>query len=195
MLEQLASYGVPVVLLYADPAVVSITCAPTEYDGIYAMTVPVPDSYIYLASKLDLAYRYLYEQGVSGIVKFDDDVAICDWTCIGELLHTVIPSTDYFGIADSTYPAGLHPVDPKHMPLHSLKLVWHLPTETAFFAGCFYYISRKALHDIVRDGLGFPPEDVSVAFILHKNPAIHWSFLNWYYTGRIKWDAPTDETS
>jgi hypothetical protein len=195
MLEQLASYGLPIVLLYADPALESITAARTEDAGIYTMTVPVPDSYIYLASKLELAYKYLYQLGVSGIIKFDDDVTICDWSCIRELLHSVIPSCDYFGVAYSTYPAGVHPVNPKHLRLHSLKLVWHLPIDLTFFLGGFYYISQKAIKDIIDHGLGFPQEDVSVAFALEKNPEIRKLFSAWHQLGRITWEAQTDMTS
>jgi hypothetical protein len=89
----------------------------------------------------------------------------------------------------------VHPVNPKHLRIHSLKLFWHLPTELSFFLGGFYYISRKAIQDVVHYGMGFPPEDVSVAFALEHNPEIRKLFSAWHQLGRITWDAQTDLTS
>jgi hypothetical protein len=189
---RLATFGITPVFLYADPTLTQPSYEAVEEDSIFSLTIPVPDSYIFIPSKLEAAYKYLYDLGATGIIKMDDDVNINNWECIKELITELQYTNDYIGISYSTYPAGLHPVNPKHLLLHSLKLSWYLPIELTFFLGGFYYLSRRSLEQIITHGLPFPGEDVSVAFALSQVPDIKPCFKDWFSTGKICWTYETE---
>jgi len=190
--KRLADFGITPLFLYADPTLTEPLYEALEEDSIFSLTIPVPDSYIFIPSKLEAAYKYLYNLGATGIIKMDDDVNINNWECIKELITDLQYKYDYIGISYSTYPAGIHPVNPKHLTLHSLKLSWFLPKELMFFLGGFYFLSRRSLEQVINHGLPFPGEDVSVAFALSEITDIKTCFKDWFSTRQIYWIYETE---
>lgn len=177
--------GFAVVFLYGGGAAASSQLLERE-DGIYELTVPVEESYLRLASKVDFAFAYLAGSGCLGVLKLDDDTTVTNWSWVREFQTDIVRDYDYFGLAQASFEPGRHRLDYDHFRIHYLDLYWDCPEKVKFFIGSFYWVSAPLLQYIATEHLHFPLEDYNVGYLAKKFGA-RTGYRDWFGTGDIRW--------
>ena len=159
-------------------------------DGTFILRVPTLDMYELLSHKMELAYKYFSEVGCSGILKIDDDIKIINAAHLEKACSYYLDKCDYFGIS-----IGSSGNIPKNSPLfikkHSLNLFKNLrliDTNIIYAGGPFYWVSSKTIEHIVKDGLEFVYEDLSVGNLVKNHPELKVAFDDSLYRKVVNWD-------
>jgi hypothetical protein len=94
--QQIREKGFIVIFLYGEVARRELLL---EEEGL-CLYVPVEDLYKNLTTKMILAYEYLLEKGVAGVLKMDDDVQMRDASILdGELSKADYSGAQEFGVS------------------------------------------------------------------------------------------------
>ena len=161
----------------------------------YKLYVPVIDCYEMLSAKMEYAYKYLNEQGVSGVLKIDDDVKILDKDYINNILD-IFDNYDYFGIYSTEF--GLEKIKLIMLPKFKYNLFKTLCTiyekePFKYFVGPFYYLSKSALAQVCSTGLISIYEDISVGHSINQNPNLKvFQQNNIFWNTAITWGKTTE---
>jgi hypothetical protein len=193
--EYLQDIGFQVVLLYADPAILSYKWNFYKDTKFLELTVPCEELYLFLSVKLDLAYKVLAQSGCKGILKIDDDTKINKKKCMLKFVNTIAPNYDYFGISWQQFDSQYFIMNRPSFNLKNMKLYFHLPSPVRFFIGSFYWISHQVLEYISIHSLSLPLEDLSVGFLVQemiKTHPLKCGFKDWNTKGYISWSYDSE---
>jgi len=185
----LKSFNFVIVYLFADNSIDSVKIQKMDTDT-YNMVVPAPEMYELLSYKMNVAYNYFSKVNVKGILKIDDNTCISFPDIIEHDFMDLVGKYDYIGLekvikkkSNDTYIQFLNRTD---VPL--LRNIYNkLDMDITYFGGPFYYLSPKALTQVVNVGLLFGYEDLSVGYAVCKNPALKHFMWNFKNKG-ISWD-------
>ena len=150
--EQIRDKGFVVIFLYGEVGRRELLLE----EGELALYVPVQDLYKNLTTKMILAYEYLLEKGVAGILKMDDDVQMRDASILdGELTQADYSGAQEFGVnGGHTY------------PLKTTSEMFYVDTPIQYFTGPFYWLSRKGLEQVIKVGVKYPWEDINIGYCI-----------------------------
>lgn len=126
-----------------------------EEEG-WCLYVPVEDLYKNLTTKMILAYEYLLEKGVAGILKMDDDVQVRDVS----ILDGEVTRADYSGAQKFALSGG------GTFPLKTTSEMFYVDTSIQYFTGSFYWLSKKGLEQVIKIGIKYPWEDINIAYAI-----------------------------
>jgi hypothetical protein len=163
-------------------------------DGTFILRVPTLDVYELLSHKMELAYKFFLTAGCSGILKIDDDIKIINPTVLEMACFHYLDKCDYFGIClgNSANCPKNSPLDIKKYSLNLFKNLRQIDTSILYAGGPFYWVSSKTIEYIVKDGLEFVYEDLSVANVVKNHPELKVAFDECLYRKVIDWDNETE---
>jgi hypothetical protein len=184
--------GFVVVFLFAgltDEAQVS-----ENSDGTFILRVPTLDVYELLSHKMELAYKFFSTVGCSGILKIDDDIKILDTTLLEMACSYYLDKCDYFGISigSSAHIPNNNPLFIKKYSLNLFKNLRQIDTNIMYAGGPFYWVSSKTIEHIVKDGLEFIYEDLSVGNLVKNHPELKVAFDDSLYRKAVNWDNESE---
>jgi hypothetical protein len=191
-LQGLHDRGFEVVFLYGDPNLSHPTWTQDSATQFHTLTVPIQESYLFLSSKMELAFLILKDLGCKGVLKLDDNTAIHDWSCIEDFQTNILPVADYFGVDIGIWPKGVFPLNYSDFKLYSLRLHWVLSRETVYFQGPFYWLSNRMLSYIAEKHLTLPLEDLNVGYLVNEYPGAVKVLRPWFREKKISWGADKD---
>lgn len=181
--------GFIVFYIVADNSITSIQFNQLATDE-YIMTVPCPEMYELISYKMNLVYNYFNNTSCKGVLKIDDNTIISFSDIIKYDFMELTEKHDYIGLdivhrspKNSEY---IYLKNRTQIPL--FENIYHkLDIDMSYFGGPFYYISKKALSQVVKVGLVFSYEDLSVGYAICKNSAL--KRYTWLFKDRgISWD-------
>jgi hypothetical protein len=169
------------VYLYASNSIDSIKITNIANDE-YNMIIPAPEMFELISYKMNIAYDYFSKINIKGILKIDDNTNILYPEIIEHDLLDIIDKYDYIGLEevkiDTNKSGYLKLFSRTTVPL--LGNIYHkLDIDISYFAGPFYYLSPAAIKQVALNGLVFGYEDVSVGYVMCKNPLLKrflWNF-------------------
>jgi len=191
----LKSCGFIIVYAYSDNSLSSIDIETLEEGKEYAMTVPGPEIYEFISYKMNLIYNYFSKTSCKGILKIDDNTKILFSDIIEHDFMDLITQYDYVGLEqvviskDSTPYYKLN--SRTKMPLFT-NIYHKIDIDIKYFAGPFYYVSKKAVKTIAEEGLKMTYEDMAVGHVISKNKHLKkfmWNFKNI----AVSWDNATEQ--
>jgi hypothetical protein len=183
------------VYAYSDNSLSSIDIETLEEGKEYAITVPGPEIYEFISYKMNLIYNYFSKTSCKGIVKIDDNTKILFSDIIEHDFMDLITHYDYVGLEQVVISKDSTPYYPLNnrtkMPL--LTNIYHkIDIDIKYFAGPFYYVSKKAINTIAEEGLQMTYEDMAVGHVISKNKHLKkfmWNFKNI----AVSWDNATEQ--
>ena len=191
----LKSCGFVVVYAYSDNALTSIEIEPIEEGKEYVMTVPAPEIYELLSHKMNIVYNYFSKTSCKGILKIDDNTKILFSDIIEHDFMDLITQYDYVGLEQVIISKDSDPYyklkNRTQMPIFT-NIYHKIDIDVKYFAGPFYYVSKKAINTISEEGLQMAYEDMAVGHAVSKNKHIKrfmWNFKNI----AVSWDNATEQ--
>jgi hypothetical protein len=188
--------GTVLVYLYADSSL-NETKLDSNEDGSYTMNVPCQDTYDYLSKKLSLAYKYFNNTKCIGVLKVDDDTHIKTESIMKEELLSIANKYDYFGVSEKEilkrdgllkYNSRAKIADPMFQNIfHKINYNIH------YYEGPFYYLSKKAIGIICKNGIELLFEDVGIGYILTGVPDLKKYLWKNMFEKHVYWDEKLRE--
>ena len=163
-------------------------------DGTFILRVPTLDVYELLSHKMELAYKFFSTVGSSGILKIDDDIKIIDTKLLKMTCSYYLDISDYFGISigsSGNIPKNT-PLSIKKYSLNLFKNLRHIDTNIMYAGGPFYWVSSKTIEHIVKDGLEFVYEDLSVGNVVNNHPELNVLFNDTLNNKIVEWNNETE---
>jgi hypothetical protein len=157
--EQIRDKGFVVIFLYGEVGRRELLLE----EGELALYVPVQDLYKNLTTKMILAYEYLLEKGVAGILKMDDDVQMRD----ASILDGELTQADYSGAQEFRVNGG------HTYPLKTTSEMFYVDTRFQYFTGPFYWLSRKGLEQVIKVGVKYPWEDINIGYCISLDSSLN----------------------
>jgi hypothetical protein len=191
----LKSSGFIVVYLFSDNSLSTIEFSTIETGKEYTMTVPLPEIYEFIGYKMNLAYDYFYNTDCKGVLKIDDNTNIIFPEVIEHDFMEIINQYDYIGLEKVSIKESKTPYIcvKNRTELRMFENLYHkIKSDFFYYAGPFYYVSKKALKQISTKGIEFIYEDVGIGYALSTNKQLKnflWNFKN---IG-VSWDNMTEQ--
>ena len=177
--KMLKSLGFTVIFLFGDENILHSELR--SEDGDINLYVPIEDTYMNITYKMLEAYKYLSRHNVRGILKLDDDVIINEYRIFG----TNFMEYDYAGLGIGRIYSG--PLMMKYTGEY-----YNIENDIIYFAGPFYWLSNKAILQVVNVGYKYPWEDVNTGHAISLDNSITTCKTDFFDRGYVYWNADTE---
>jgi len=133
---------------------------------------------------MNLAYDYFNKTECKGLLKIDDNTKIIFPEVIEHDFMELIPQYDYIGLEKVVISKDKKPyvyLQPRTKIPFLENIYNKIDSDFEYFGGPFYYISKKAINQIVIIGLKFLCEDMAVGYAISKDKNLKknlWPFKN-----------------